>query len=99
MCTMTHESIKRPDGRQGTYVRSFDETTRIHERLAENGIRFSIALHQMHDDILELANGLDKGRKYWKQYASGVEKKSHEVEMLVERVTRQSGLAFLAALC
>jgi hypothetical protein len=52
----------------------------------------------MHDDLTELSNVMDKGRKYWKQVGSSVEKKLHEAETLVERVPCLSVPAFMAAL-
>lgn len=83
---MTHQSIRRPDGRQGTYAYSFDLTTRIHERIAENGLQFSVALHQMYDDLMELSNNMDRGRKHWKQTGMAYEKKTSDAELLVEKV-------------
>ncbi|PWW79969.1 RhoGAP-domain-containing protein [Tuber magnatum] len=85
ICRTTHESIRRPENRQGTYARSFEETTQIHERIAENGIQFSLALHQMHEDLTELSNNMEKGRKHWKQIGSTVEKKLHEAELLADK--------------
>ncbi|KAG0637385.1 Rho GTPase activation protein [Tuber brumale] len=85
ICRMTHESIRRPENRQGTYARSFEETTQIHERIAENGIQFSLALHQMHEDLTELSNNMERGRKHWKQIGSTVEKKLHEAELVVDK--------------
>jgi len=83
---MTHESIRRPENRQGTYARSFEETTQIHERIADNGIQFSLALYQMHEDLTELSNNMERGRKHWKQVGLTVEKKLHEAELLVDKV-------------
>ncbi|CUS14481.1 unnamed protein product [Tuber aestivum] len=85
ICRMTHESIRRPESRQGTYARSFEETTQIHERIAENGIQFSLALHQMHEDLTDLSNNMERGRKHWKQIGLTVEKKLHEAELLVDK--------------
>ncbi|CAZ80888.1 unnamed protein product [Tuber melanosporum] len=85
ICRMTHESIRRPENRQGTYARSFEETTQIHERIAENGIQFSLALHQMHEDLTELSNNMERGRKHWKQIGLAVEKKLHEAELVVDK--------------
>ncbi|RPA91032.1 RhoGAP-domain-containing protein [Choiromyces venosus 120613-1] len=85
VCRMTHESIRRPQNRQGTYARSFEETIQIHERIAENGIQFSLALHQMHEDLTELSDNMERGRKHWKQIGLTVEKKLHESELLADK--------------
>lgn len=85
LCSLTHTNIRRPECRQGTYARSFEETTRIHGRMAENGLQFSLALQQMHDDLTELGNNMDRGKKHWKQTGLAFERKVQDAEMLVEK--------------
>lgn len=47
----------------------------IHERMAENGVQFALSLHQMHEDLLEVAAVAEKHRKGWKQTGMEAENK------------------------
>lgn len=85
LCRTTHESTRRPDNRQGSYAQSYDEITRIHERMADNGIQFALSLHQMHEDLHELANNTERGRKHWKQTGLNAEKRVQESELMMEK--------------
>lgn len=38
----------------------------IHDRMAENGLQFALSLHQMHEDLLEVAAVSERHRKSWK---------------------------------
>lgn len=60
------ESLRRPDSRQGTFARGYEDISRIQERMADNGIQFALSLHQMHEDLQELAADKELGRKEWK---------------------------------
>jgi hypothetical protein len=53
--------------------------------MVENGLSFSLSLHQMHEDLLELATNMDRGRKHWKQTGMAAEKRVQETELLVEK--------------
>jgi len=86
LCKATIESLRRPDSRQESYVHQFEEMTRLHDRLAENGLTFALALHQMHDEMNELANSMERSRKHWKQIGATAERKAHDAEQLVEKV-------------
>lgn len=90
-----HQTIRRPDGRQGTYAHSFDLTTRIHDRIADNGLQFSLHLHQMYEDLMELSNSIDKGRKHWKQTGMAYERKTSDAELLVEKVEARKRNTFV----
>ncbi|KAL7269256.1 Rho GTPase-activating protein [Rhizina undulata] len=85
LCRMTVDSVKRPDSRQGSYVEHFDEMLRIHDKIAETGIQFSLSLHQMHEDLTELGNQMDRNRKMWKQQSTSAEKKVLDAEQLMEK--------------
>ena len=56
----------------------FEEVTRAHEKLADNGSNFALALHQMHDELTELAGNSERGRKQWKSFGTAAEKRVHE---------------------
>lgn len=40
----------------------------------------------MHDDLMELSNNMDRGRKHWKQTGMTYERKTSDAELLVEKV-------------
>ena len=73
------------EGRQGSYLRQFDEATAIHDRIAENGIQFSVTLHQMHEELIDLAASMERGRKQWKITGFNSEKKVHDSLLLLEK--------------
>lgn len=85
LCRTTHESARRADNRQGSYAQNFDEITRIHERMADNSIQFAQSLHQMHEDLHELANSTERGRKHWKQTCLNAEKRVQDSESTMEK--------------
>ncbi|KAI9754438.1 MAG: SET domain-containing protein 4 [Chaenotheca gracillima] len=85
LCRSTHESVRRPENRQGSYAQQYDEITRIHERMAENGLQFSQSLHQMHEDLVEMTNNIERGRKQWKQSGLSAEKRVSDSELLMEK--------------
>ncbi|RYP24237.1 hypothetical protein DL765_000732 [Monosporascus sp. GIB2] len=67
LCRTTQDNIHHHDHRQGTFAQATDEMLAIHERMAENGVQFALSLHQMHEDLLEVAAVAEKHRKGWKQ--------------------------------
>lgn len=85
LCKASHESSRRSDNRQGTYVQHYHEVISIHDRLADNGIQFSLSLHQMHEDLHDLAANIERGRKQWKQTGLSAEKRVQDSETLVEK--------------
>ncbi|KAI5845480.1 hypothetical protein BZA05DRAFT_145714 [Tricharina praecox] len=85
LCKATIESLRRPDCRQESYGHQFEGITRLHDRLAENGLDFALALHQIHDEMLELANNMERNRKHWKQTGTTAEKKAHDAEQAAEK--------------
>lgn len=85
LCRSTLESLRRPDSRQGSYAQQFEELTRIHDRLAENGLQYAAALHQMYDDLTKLTGSMDHGRKQWKLFGLSSEKKVHDADVLVDK--------------
>lgn len=92
------ESPKRLEGRQGSYLRQVDEATAIHDRMAENGLQFALALYQMHEDLMELAASMDRGRKHWKMAGLNAEKKVHESLLMLEKeLTSIDSLFYYAA--
>ena len=85
LCRATNELVRRPEHRQGTYASSYDELTHIHDRMAENGMQFSMTLHQMSDDLQDLASNMERGRKHWKQSGLNAEKRVQDSEAIMEK--------------
>ncbi|OMP88892.1 RHO GTPase-activating protein RGD1, partial [Diplodia seriata] len=85
LCRSTHEALRRNDSRQGTYGAQYEETTKLHERMADNGMQFALSLHQMHEDLNELTNTIERQRKHWKQTALASEKKVSDAIQQMEK--------------
>lgn len=81
----TLESIRREEHRQGSYAIQLSEITRAQDHMAENGMQFSLSLHQMHEDLNEMCNTIEAGRKHWKHEGLTNEKKVKDAESLLER--------------
>jgi Rho GTPase-activating protein RGD1 len=79
------EIAHRPDHRQGTYGRAYEEMNRIQERMADHGLQFAASLHQMSEDLQELALNMERGRKQWKQTGLSAEKRAHDATALAEK--------------
>ncbi|EXJ64363.1 hypothetical protein A1O7_00699 [Cladophialophora yegresii CBS 114405] len=81
----THDSIARPEGRQGTFAENYKELTSIHERIADHGLQFSNALFGMSEELYELAANTERGRKHWKQAGMSAEKRVQDAETAMEK--------------
>jgi len=90
----TLDNIRRPEHRQQSYAMHVSDVTRAHERMAEHGIQFSMSLQKMHEDLNELSNNMERGRKHWKQEGLNNEKKVKDAELLLEKAkSRYDSLA------
>ena len=85
LCKTSHDAARRPDNRQGSYVQNYGEVIRIHDLMADNGVQFALSLHQMHEDLHDLAANMERGRKHWKQNGLSAEKRVQESEALMEK--------------
>lgn len=85
LCKASHDSARRPDNRQGSYAQHYGEVIRIHDRMADNGVQFALSLHQMHEDLHDLATNMERGRKHWKQNGLSAEKKVQDSESMMEK--------------
>ncbi|RKL09768.1 hypothetical protein BFJ68_g8906 [Fusarium oxysporum] len=81
----TQEVMRRPDHRQGTFGNAYEAMASTHERMAENGIEFAKELHQMHDELMELAGVAERSRKSWKQNGLSAENKVAEMEQTMRK--------------
>lgn len=48
--------------------------------MADNEAQFAISLHQMHDDLMEMASNIDRNRKHWKQQGLAAEQRVTDTE-------------------
>lgn len=85
LCRSTSDTTRRSDARQGTYATQFEMVTRINDRMADNGMQFALSLHQMHEDLNELCNNMERGRKHWKQQGLAAEKRLQDADALTEK--------------
>jgi hypothetical protein len=85
LCRVTAESIRRPEHRHGSFLQSYEEVTMIHERMADNGAQFAISLHQMHEDLLEMAANIDRNRKHWKTTGLAAEQRVADTEAAMRK--------------
>lgn len=85
LCRMSQDNIQRGDGRGGTFAKAYEEMMVIHERMADNGLQFAMSLHQMNDDLLELAAMAEKSRKGWKQNGLVAEQRVAELETAMRK--------------
>lgn len=81
----TRDAVKRPDARQGTFARQFDEMVAMSERGADASNSYIAALHIMHDELAELAKTIDRTRKSVKESALRQEKLVVEAEQAAEK--------------
>lgn len=62
--------------------------------MAENGVQFGLSLHQMHEDLQELAAEKERGRKQWKQSGLSAEKRVQDADAAMEKAkVKYSSLA------
>lgn len=62
--------------------------------MADHGIQFAMSLHQMSDDLNEMAANIERGRKQWKQSGLSAEKRVQDAEILMEKAkTKYDSLA------
>jgi len=85
LAKMTQETMAHPDHMQGTFGQAYREMMEVHERMANNGYQFAMSLHQMNEDLLELAAIAEKNRKGWKQNGLAAENRVAEVEAAMRK--------------
>lgn len=73
------------DHRQGSFAHAYEEMVVIHDRMAENGQQFALSLHQMHEDLLEVAAVAEKHRKGWKQNGLAAEQRLADIEAAMRK--------------
>jgi hypothetical protein len=79
------DGLRKPETRHESYSAQFELVLHANERIADNGTQFGLALHAMHENLLQLANRMDASRKTWKQQGLAAEGRVQEAERLVEK--------------
>ena len=79
------DNIRKAEARHESYSSQFEKVLGANDRISENGSQFGLALHLMHDNLLQLANKMEGSRKHWKQTGLAAEKKVQDAEALVEK--------------
>jgi hypothetical protein len=82
---LTLDNIRKAEARHESYQHQFEQVMAANDRISENGNQFGLALHMMHDNLLQLANKMEGSRKHWKQTGLAAEKKVQDAEALVEK--------------
>ena len=85
LCKSSHENMQRGEHRGGTFGKAYEEMLMVHERMADNGLMFATSLHQMSEDLNELAQVADKSRKGWKQSGLAAEQRVAELEAAMRK--------------
>jgi len=87
LCRATYESFVRNsnEGRAGTYSSAVQGMTTLQERIADNHNNFALSLHQMYEDLNELGNHIDRGRRDWKSRGLAAEAKVTSAEAAAEK--------------
>ena len=80
------DTIRRADAKQGSYAQSLVEVMKVQERMGDNGMQFALSLHQMHEDLNDLSNNMERGRKQWKHEGLDAEKRASDAEALMQKV-------------
>ncbi|KAI1436402.1 hypothetical protein GGR50DRAFT_232482 [Xylaria sp. CBS 124048] len=85
LCKLTQDNVNHTDHRQGTFNKAHQEMLALHERMAENSTQFAVSLHQMYEDLLEVATVTEKHRKMWKQNGLAAEQRLADVETAMRK--------------
>ncbi|PSN70057.1 Rho GTPase-like protein activator [Corynespora cassiicola Philippines] len=82
---LTIDNIRKAEARHESYQTQYEQVMHANERIADNGTQFGLALHAMHENLLQLANKMDASRKQWKQQGLAAENKVQDAEKLAEK--------------
>ncbi|KIX06204.1 uncharacterized protein Z518_04179 [Rhinocladiella mackenziei CBS 650.93] len=81
----THDVIRRPENRQGSFAQNYEEITKTHDRMADHGIQYANMLYAMSEELHELSANSERGRKHWKQTGLNAEKRVQDAEAAMEK--------------
>ncbi|KAK9455986.1 hypothetical protein V1511DRAFT_496222 [Dipodascopsis uninucleata] len=86
---MTKDSISKQEGRIDSFSTNFVEATKVHEQLADQSSKFSIALMKMHDELSDLCKTTEKARKQLKESGLRYEKTVVDAEQAAEKAKQK----------
>jgi hypothetical protein len=89
LCKITMDGLRGRESRQGSYASQFEEVIKLHDRMAENEVSFSLNLHQMSADLDTLGYEVERGRKQWKQTGLAAEQRVQEAERMLEKAKQK----------
>lgn len=88
------EATTKIEVKGGSYRDRLAEVMKTQERVAENGMQFALSLHQMHEDLQELSNNMERDRKKWKHDGLDAEKRASDAEAAMQKAkSRYDNLA------
>ena len=87
----SRESIRREDGRQGTFVSQVDEIIRVNEKISDVGSSHVASLQIMHDEIMDMVKNYEKTRKTIKESSLRNEKNVSDAEQAGEKAKAKYG--------
>lgn len=79
------DTIRRPDARQGSYIHSFEDTLKIHDRMTDTSAQYATNLFEMASELQQMAEVADQGRKRSKHEAIDAEKRVRDAEVAMHR--------------
>ncbi|KAM7209754.1 RHO GTPase-activating protein RGD1 [Naviculisporaceae sp. PSN 640] len=85
LCRISQDNMMQGEHRTGTFAKAYEEMMATHEKMAENGLQFATSLHQMHEDLVELAAVAEKSRKGWKQSGLVAEQKVADLDTAMRK--------------
>lgn len=80
-----HEAYALSDGKAGTFVSAWQSSMKLHDIIAENRMKFGARLHEMAEELGNLAKEVEKSRKATKDLSSRYERALQESEVTLEK--------------
>lgn len=89
-----NEASTKPDNRQHSLAECNKSMATMHEKMGENSFRFAARLHELSEQLGDLAGNLERGRKTLKSENAAAEKSVKDAEIAAEKAaTKYHGLA------
>ncbi|KAI5278322.1 hypothetical protein KEM54_004688, partial [Ascosphaera aggregata] len=84
-----NDSANKPENRQHSLAVANENMARMHDRMGEHGFQFAATLHQMFDELNDLAATIERGRKSWKTLGLSAEKNVRDAELAAEKAAHK----------
>jgi Rho GTPase-activating protein RGD1 len=85
ICKSTRDEVRRPEGRQNSYVKGIQDIIKVFEQMADHGHKFSLKLTQIQIILDKLAENTERKRKDIRQLGLAEEKRVQDAERQVEK--------------